>query len=150
MNILSFDVNNQRIMRLVQRQHDGSTLIMITDQRGENESIDDNEAFISAGDFVLLVDHYRNCKRLGLPIVPDTYPDRPEVQPDAPEQWFGKVRWCDADIEEALLYKVLDPSPENIAAVRTRLAHHSFNDCMVEAGWNYIHCVVDELFDEEE
>ena len=32
MNTISFEVNNQRKMKLVQRQHDGATLLVIEDQ----------------------------------------------------------------------------------------------------------------------
>lgn len=61
-NTISFDVNNQRTMKLVQRHHDGSTLIIVEDASGRDESIDDNEAFISAGDFVMLINYYRYIK----------------------------------------------------------------------------------------
>lgn len=47
MNTISFEVNNQRKMKLVQRQHDGVTLLVIEDQHGDHESIPDEEAFIS-------------------------------------------------------------------------------------------------------
>ena len=46
MNTISFEVNNQRKMKLVQRQHDGATLLVIEDQHGDHESIPDEEAFI--------------------------------------------------------------------------------------------------------
>lgn len=39
MNTISFEVNNQRKMKLVQRQHDGATLLVIEDQHGDHESI---------------------------------------------------------------------------------------------------------------
>ena len=53
MNTISFEVNNQRKMKLMQRQHDGATLLVIEDQHGDHESIPDEEAFISPGDFVM-------------------------------------------------------------------------------------------------
>lgn len=63
-NTISFDVNNQRKMKLIQRQHDGVTLIMVENAGGGSEcNIPDNEAFISAGDFVMLVNYYRFVKR---------------------------------------------------------------------------------------
>ncbi|MCI9431203.1 MAG: hypothetical protein HFF70_02095 [Oscillospiraceae bacterium] len=37
MNTISFEVNNQRTMRLVQRSHDGSTLLTIEDPTGHRE-----------------------------------------------------------------------------------------------------------------
>lgn len=68
-NTISFDVNNQRTMKLVQRQHDGQTLLMIEGPDGTHESIDDTEAFISPGDFVMLINYYRTCKRENRPII---------------------------------------------------------------------------------
>ena len=61
MNTISFEVNNQRKMKLVQRQHDGATLLVIEYQH--------EEAFISPGDFVMLINYYRACRREGKPIL---------------------------------------------------------------------------------
>jgi len=69
MNTLSFEVNNQRRMNLIQRKHDGRTLIVIEDKNGDHESIDDLEAFIDPGDFVMLINYYRMCKRERKPIL---------------------------------------------------------------------------------
>lgn len=66
---ISFEINNQRKLKLIQRQHDGNTLIVIEKSDGTTESLDDDEAFISPGDFVMLINHYRNCKRENKPIV---------------------------------------------------------------------------------
>ena len=68
MNTISFEFNNQRKMKLIQRDHDGKTLLVIEDQNGNHESIDDAEAFIDPGEFVMLINYYRNQKREGLPI----------------------------------------------------------------------------------
>lgn len=62
MNTLSFNVNNGRVLKLIQRQHDGKVLISIEDAKGDLDLIPDNEAFISAGDAVMLVNYFRNCK----------------------------------------------------------------------------------------
>lgn len=62
MNTISFDVNNGRTLKLVQRQHDGSTLIMVEDSCGNCESINDEEALISPGDFVMLINYFRYIK----------------------------------------------------------------------------------------
>ena len=67
-NTISFEVNNQRTMKLIQRQHDGQTLLVIENPDGTHESIGDEEAFISPGDFVMLIDYYRACKREHKPI----------------------------------------------------------------------------------
>lgn len=61
-NTISFDVNNQRTMKLVQRQHDGTTLIIVEDTSGNHESINDNEAIVSPGDFVMLINYFRYIK----------------------------------------------------------------------------------------
>lgn len=67
-NTISFDINNQRTMKLVQRQHDGQTLLMIEGPDDTHESIDDAEAFIDPGGFVMLINYYRACKREHKPI----------------------------------------------------------------------------------
>ena len=69
MNKISFDINNGRKMELIQRQHDGHTLIIIEDAKGDHKSINDSEAFIAPGDFVMLINYYRMQKRAGLPIL---------------------------------------------------------------------------------
>lgn len=69
MNTISFEINNERIMKLVQRKHDGKTLIIVEDRRGDCESIDDFEAFIEPGDFVMLINYYRQQRRAGRPIL---------------------------------------------------------------------------------
>lgn len=68
MNTISFNVNNGRTMKLVQRQHDGKTLIEIYGPGAAHDSINDNEAFISPEDFVMLINYYRFCKRENKPI----------------------------------------------------------------------------------
>ena len=54
MNKLVFEVNNGRKLELVQREDNGTTLICSLDAP-------DNEAYISAGDFVQLINLYRYC-----------------------------------------------------------------------------------------
>ena len=64
MNTISLEINNSRKMKLIQRAHDGLTLICIENGNGESEAnIPDNEAFISAGDMVMLINYFRACKR---------------------------------------------------------------------------------------
>ena len=62
MNTLSYNVNNGNTMKLVQREHDGSVLIIKEDSKGNHENMPDTEAFISAGDMVMLVNYYRYIK----------------------------------------------------------------------------------------
>lgn len=68
-NTISFEVNTQRTMKLVQRQHDGRTLVVIENPDGTRESIGDEEAFISPEDFSMLINYYRACKREHRPIL---------------------------------------------------------------------------------
>ena len=56
MNKLVFEVNNGRKLELVQREDNGTALICSLDAP-------DNEAYISAGDFVQLINLYRYSKR---------------------------------------------------------------------------------------
>lgn len=62
MNTLSFNINNGRTLKLIQRSHDGAVLIHIEDAHGNIEPIPDNEAFVSAGEVVMLGNYFRNCK----------------------------------------------------------------------------------------
>ena len=63
MDTLSYNVNNGDTMKLVQREHDGSVSIIKEDSKGNHENIPDAEAFISAGDMIMLVNYYRYIKR---------------------------------------------------------------------------------------
>ena len=56
--------------------------------------------------------------------------------------WFGIVRWCDADIAAALKEDGYALTDENIQKVRNQLEHHSFADMMIERGWEHIHDVI--------
>ena len=59
-----------------------------------------------------------------------------------PTEFFGVVRWCDADIEAAfndLGYKI---SPEAISTIKQELTHHGFTDHMISAGWDYINYII--------
>lgn len=60
MNKISFDINNNGKVELVQREHDGKVLISYSDKDIENP---DNLAFINPGDFVMLINYYRYIKR---------------------------------------------------------------------------------------
>ena len=62
MNTISFNINNGGKLKLIQREHDGKTLIVREDENGSHESMLDSTSFISAGDFVMLINYFRNCK----------------------------------------------------------------------------------------
>lgn len=59
-NIISFDINNNRKIQLIQRKHDGTILCTTED----HAPIDDNANtdFIPAGDMVMLINFYRYIK----------------------------------------------------------------------------------------
>ena len=51
-------------------------------------------------------------------------------------KWFGIVRWCDDDIAAKLEEMGIEPTDDNVAAVRTLCENdHHFTDGMIEAGW---------------
>lgn len=64
--------------------------------------------------------------------------------------YFGVVRWCDGDIEEALSnhgYKVTDDA---IAIIRKQCEHHFFKDNMIASGWHCIDCYIEECAEQLE
>jgi len=68
-NAITFEVNNGRKLRLIQRKHDGDTEIVTFDAHGEQENSNGEATVISPGEFVLLVDYFRQCKREGKDIL---------------------------------------------------------------------------------
>lgn len=69
---------------------------------------------------------------------------------DQEEDWFGIVRWCDADIANALEENGHEVNDENIAKVRNRLNTHWFTDHMIEAGWDYINDVIWKVIEDDD
>ena len=63
MHTISFEVNNKRKLTLVQDEHDGDTRIVTIGADGRPEDPDGWATVISPGEFVLLIDYFRNCKR---------------------------------------------------------------------------------------
>ena len=61
-------------------------------------------------------------------------------------EWFGIVRWCDEDISVALQNDDIEPTQDHIDEVRYRLGHHSFEDLMIERGWDCIHEVIHSIY----
>lgn len=59
-------------------------------------------------------------------------------------EFFGIVRWCEEDIEEALRQRGYNPTPEMVAVIRNCCNHHCFTDYMIEAGWNMIDRYISE------
>ena len=61
---ITFDVNNEGLMKLTQLEHDG-TVKLTTVRRGSH-----NEQYIiSPGDFVMLMNYYRQQKQSNKPIM---------------------------------------------------------------------------------
>lgn len=54
------------------------------------------------------------------------------------DDWFGKVRWCEEDLESALKKKGYPITDNNVSKLRSMCEHHFFTDCMIERGWDYI------------
>lgn len=55
------------------------------------------------------------------------------------KEWFGKVRWCEEDLANALEVQGYPVTENNIAKLRAMCEHHFFTDCMIEAGWEYMY-----------
>ena len=53
-------------------------------------------------------------------------------------EWFGVVRWCEGDLKAALQERGYPVTENNIAKLYGICSHHSFEDCMVDAGWNFM------------
>ena len=69
-----------------------------------------------------------------------------DAQEEEPDEWFGTVRWCDADLANALEVKEFDPTNANIGLLRNALEHHVFTDMMIERGWEVIYQMIDDVF----
>lgn len=55
------------------------------------------------------------------------------------EEWFGQVRWCEDDLKNALEVQGYAVTENNIAKLYGLCQHHSFTDCMIEAGWEHMY-----------
>lgn len=61
-------------------------------------------------------------------------------------RWFGRVRWCNEDIEGKLVDMGLPATEENIQLVRRKCeSDKHFTDGMIEAGWDAIESVILDL-----
>jgi hypothetical protein len=69
-----------------------------------------------------------------------------DAQEEEPENWFGMVRWCDADLENALEVAGFEPTAARVGLLRSRLEDHSFTDVMIECGWDVIYQAIAEVF----
>ena len=55
------------------------------------------------------------------------------------DEWFGQVRWCDEDLENALEMQGYPATENNIEKLRAWCNTHGFTDDMIEAGWKYMY-----------
>ena len=61
--MISYNINNQGKMELVQQEHDGE--VLLTTEYPERDGVERKEWAIPAGDMVMLMNYYRNCKENG-------------------------------------------------------------------------------------
>lgn len=78
-NTISFEVNNGGKLTFEQGQHDGAADVIVWDEPVKNEQGAYTRGVrhgyeISAGDMVLLFDHYHQCRNTGAPIVSEYEP----------------------------------------------------------------------------
>jgi hypothetical protein len=66
------------------------------------------------------------------------------VELEDDDEWFGKVRWCEEDLEEALKEQGYPVTENNVSKLRSLCEHHFFTDCMIERGWDYIYDQIGE------
>lgn len=64
-------------------------------------------------------------------------------------EWFGKVRWCNEDLEKALDENGHPATDHNVQALRQKCEHHSFYEYMIEAGWGWIASAISIIEDED-
>ena len=60
------------------------------------------------------------------------------------DDWFGRVRWCEEDLEDALKEQGYPVTENNVSKLRRLCEHHFFTDCMIERGWDYIYDQIGE------
>jgi hypothetical protein len=60
-------------------------------------------------------------------------------------EWFGIVRWCKDDLKAALERNGYPITDDNVDELFCQLQHHSFSDCMIAAGWDFIDDAISSL-----
>ena len=58
---------------------------------------------------------------------------------------FGNVSWCDSDLENALDLAEVPVTPDNIHELFYEIDEDSLMETMIQAGWDYIYEVRDDL-----
>lgn len=64
---------------------------------------------------------------------------------DDADCWFGRVRWHDDDLRQALIGRGYTPTDENVARIRKECERGWFTDGMIEAGWTAIDYAISTL-----
>ena len=59
------------------------------------------------------------------------------------EEYFGIVRWCEEDLQNALEVKGYPITENNIAKLRRACESHWFTDHMIEQGWEYMYARIE-------
>lgn len=75
-------------------------------------------------------------ERLNKDVLPELYAKDTEL--------FGAVRWCEADIENALEVCGVSPSAAAVSAVRRFCESHWFTDQMIEIGWDVMYDYIND------
>jgi hypothetical protein len=61
--------------------------------------------------------------------------------------WFGVVRWCNEDIAQKLAEAGIEPTADNVEAVRCECENgHQFIDNMIASGWEFIEYIIFDKF----
>lgn len=81
------------------------------------------------------------CSKCGEIVCPESMCSSVEEYDET--EWFGKVRWCEEDLKNALENQGYPATEDNIAKLYSLCSHHSFTDCMIEQGWDYIYSQID-------
>lgn len=67
---------------------------------------------------------------------------------------FGKVTWIPEDLENALEVQDVKATPENVQKLFEYFDNvknaERFEEAMIEAGWNFIYSVINEMYDKGE
>ena len=58
------------------------------------------------------------------------------------DEWFGQVRWCKEDLEEALRQRGYPVTENNVNKLYQHCNNHWFTDQMIEAGWEFIYSMI--------
>ncbi len=58
--------------------------------------------------------------------------------------YFGVVRWCIEDVEDAIEVQGFKPTEENVKTVMAELNETALTAVMIQAGWEYLYNLVNE------